>query len=285
VSRLALQLVALQGLGLVQDGGRPGRMHQGVPCGGPAVPELLGLSNRALGNRWDAPAIELWGSASVRLVGAPGFLSVDGELTRLEPGGTANIASAPGRRLRYLAVPGGLSVPCVLGGRGTLLVAGLGGHQGRPLRPGDVLPIGSPGAIPERSSPPLQASDGPIRVVAGPDLPDALGELVSHTFRISSVSDRVGTRLRGPRLQATGSQVLSTPMVRGAIQLPPGGEPVVLGPDHPTTGGYPVLAVVIRADWGRLGLRAPGAAVTFEAVSLAAARSAWAQVKSLFEAG
>ena len=100
--------------------------------------------------------------------------------------------------------------------------------------------------------------------------------LVSGDFTVSPTSDRVGMRLRGPPLpQADTGSGLSGPMVRGAIQVPASGEPIVLGPDHPTLGGYPVLAVVIRADWGALASRRPGEAVRFVAVSVDEAREAW----------
>jgi allophanate hydrolase subunit 2 len=158
-------------------------------------------------------------------------------------------------------------VPEVLGGRGTLPVAGLGGHEGRPLRKGDLLPVGhAPGCAGD--PPPLPRADTPIRIVPGPDLErfssKALDVLLGSEFRVSPRSDRVGTRLTGPPLERMGDDAgASAPMVRGAIQVPASGEPIVLGPDHPTMGGYPVLATVLSGDVGPLMMRAPGRAVLF----------------------
>lgn len=95
-----------------------------------------------------------------------------------------------------------------------------------------------------------------VRVVLGPDLEDfedvALGVLLENEFSVSPQADRVGTRLVGPRLlrkvALAAARRPSMPMVRGAIQVPPDGQPIVLGPDHPTTGGYPLIGVVVSAD-------------------------------------
>jgi allophanate hydrolase subunit 2 len=119
-----------------------------------------------------------------------------------------------------------------------------------------------------------------VRVLPGPDAPRlggaALEALLSGTFTVSPLGDRVGRRLAGPRIRhADGAAGGSSPMVRGAIQVPPSGEPIVLGPDHPTLGGYPVLAVVARVDLGRLGARRPGDAVRFQQVDLEDARRSW----------
>jgi allophanate hydrolase subunit 2 len=149
-------------------------------------------------------------------------------------------------------VAGGIDVPIVLGGRGTLLVAELGGWEGRPLRRGDRLPIGAIGASPWEVTVELSTR---VRVVLGPDRSafpkEALDLLLDAPFRISATSNRTGTRLEGPSLaRAPGAQELSCPMVQGAIQVPASREPIVLGPDHPTIGGYPVIATVVRHDLG-----------------------------------
>jgi allophanate hydrolase subunit 2 len=190
----------------------------------------------------------------------------DGTRRTLAAGASLTVA-CEGARVRYVAVRGGIDVPELLGARGTLLVASLGGHEGRALRRGDVLRAGdSPGldaAMP--SAPDLAAS---VRIVPGPDrsrFPDeALELLLSSSFVVDVRSDRVGIRLTGPTLPRLGSDSgPSSPMVRGAIQVPPSGMAVVLGPDHPTTGGYPVLATVIARDFGSLAARPPGTRVRF----------------------
>jgi 5-oxoprolinase (ATP-hydrolysing) subunit C len=266
-----ITVAAVAGLATVQDGGRHGRMHEGVPAGGPLVPELLARANAAVGNADDDPAIELFGAIS--LEGPRGTLVAgdDGTAHELgERGGSAPWRVAcGGARVRYVAVRGGIDVPWVLGGRGTLLLAGLGGHEGRALRRGDVLRAGAAPRGPRRPvSPPALDLDGDIFVVLGPDLDrfeaDAVDTLLASTFQVTPQSDRVGIRLSGPTLPGRGEAVgPSCPMTRGAIQIPPSGLPVVLGPDHPTTGGYPVLGTVVSASLGAIGARRVGAHVRF----------------------
>jgi allophanate hydrolase subunit 2 len=266
-----IEILAAAGLVTVQDGGRPGRMHEGVPPGGALVPELLAAANAAGGNPAGAAAIEIVGTLRVRAGGAPLTVAVDDDPAQmLAPGETLAVASSERTRARILAVAGGVDVPVVLGGRGTLLVAGLGGLDGRPLRAGDRLPVGTPGRV---GPPPPRVDLDPARplgVVPGPDLdrfaPDALVALLGAELTVTPVGDRAGIRLAAPApvaraLAARDATAPSAPMVRGAIQVTPSGELVALGPDHPVTGGYPVIATVIREDVGKLAARWPGARV------------------------
>ncbi|WP_338869104.1 biotin-dependent carboxyltransferase family protein [Myxococcus stipitatus] len=287
-----LEVTGMAGPVMVQDGGRPGQMHHGVPPGGALVPELLAMANRAVGNTWSAAALECLGPLEVRARGRALRLSVDGRPSFLLPDGERFRVPAPEHAsVSYLAVDGGLDVPQVLGGRGTLLVAKLGGHEGRLLRPGDLLPVGETRGSPEPVETAFPWEDPrPIRLTMGPDTEnfDALmaASLLGSAFTVSNASDRVGMRLQGPAL-AHGDEGSSTsrPMVRGAIQVTLSGEPIVLGPDHPTTGGYPLIATVIRADWGRLGARRPGASVEFQSVTQDEARDAWNEYARRFRGG
>jgi 5-oxoprolinase (ATP-hydrolysing) subunit C len=170
-------------------------------------------------------------------------------------------------RVIYVAVHGGFAAPEVCGGRGTQLSAGIGAA----LRAGESLTVeASPGAVP--SSPvPFVIDDAPLRIIPGPDaIPGALEALLASEFQISPSSDRVGTRLDGPALPARSGHGISRPMTRGAIELPPDGQPIVLGPEHPVTGGYPVIAVVATVDQGRLFARPIRARVQFKRSSGAA---------------
>jgi len=262
-----ITVVAVSGLVTVQDGGRPGHMHEGVPPGGALVPELLARANAAVGNAELEAGLEVFGALA--LAGAAGTLvaSDDGAVHDLGAGEPWRVG---GGRVRYVAVRGGLDVPRVLGGRGTLLGAGLGGHEGRSLRAGDVLSAASRASGP-RAAPAPPDLDAPVGVVPGPDLArfeaGALSLLLSSEFRVDPRSDRTGIRLVGPALpRLDDDRALSAPMVRGALQVPVSGAPIVLGPDHPTTGGYAVLATVLRGSLGSLGARAVGAAVRFVAV-------------------
>jgi biotin-dependent carboxylase-like uncharacterized protein len=262
----AIVVTRVAGVAMVQDGGRPGHMHEGVPPGGALVPELLVRANVAARNPPGAAAIESFGTLALEAREDVLVAFDDGTAHPLAAGASLAVA-CEGARVRYVAVRGGIDVPELLGGRGTLLVAALGGHEGRALRRGDVLRAGdSPGldaAMP--SGPDLVA---PICIVPGPDRrrfpDDALELLLSSSFVVDARSDRVGVRLTGPALPRLGGDSgPSSPMVRGAIQVPPSGMAVVLGPDHPTTGGYPVLATVITRDFGSLAARPPGGRVRF----------------------
>ena len=243
---MTIEIIRVAGLCTVQDLGRRGHMHEAVPPGGALVPELLIEANRRAGNRDDAPAIEVLGQLVVRVNG----------------GAEQAVESAP-LRVAYFAVSGGIDAPRLLDGRGTLLCAGLG----KPLARGDVLRAGNERATAITESEPFATSEY-ITVIAGPDLdafaPDALDELERATYRISPTSDRVGTRLEGPAVRRVdGFRERSRPMVIGALEVPRDGAPIVLGPEHPTTGGYPVIAVIASAELGRFFAIRLGGTVRF----------------------
>jgi 5-oxoprolinase (ATP-hydrolysing) subunit C len=274
-----IEVFQMAGLATVQDGGRPGHMHQGVPPGGALVPELLAMANLAAGNAAGEPAVELFGSIVLRVpVTAPPLrVAADREPAFLLGPGDRWSVTSRGARARYLAVQGAFDVPMVLGGRGTFLLGAFGGHEGRALRKGDRLLVGSVPRVPPPgpASPAFDPSTifdagAAIHVVPGPDLdrfaPGALDLLLGSPFEVSPKSDRVGARLLGAALpRADSDAAVSGPMVLGAIQVPGSGEPIVLGPDHPTTGGYPVIATVCRRDLGALMARPIGASVRFVA--------------------
>jgi allophanate hydrolase subunit 2 len=273
---MSLVVVRAAGLVTVQDLGRPGRMHEAVPPGGALVRDRLIAANRAVQNPDDAPAIEVLGHLVIRAEQALQVATDTTARCTLAAGDELTVASEP-RRVAYLAVRGGISAPLVLGGRGALLCAGLGGlvRAGQRFTTAELAaaePAAPEGAAPERAMPERAMPDevrkpapapsgadhtaGPIRIVEGPDTahfpPQALELLVSSEYRILPSSDRVGTRLDGPALPRTAAPEASRPMVIGAIEVPRDGKPIVLGPEHPTTGGYPVIAVVAFADLGRL---------------------------------
>lgn len=244
------------GLATIQDLGRPGRMHEGLAPGGALVPEMLIAANRAVGNVDGAPAIELLGRLRLR-VETPEAVAFGTHI--IESAGELVVESGV-LRVIYVAIHGGIASPLVCGGRGTQLSAGIGA----PLRAGDRLRI-EPSIAVVPSSPAPFLADGAIHVIPGPDdVPGALDGLLAGEFSISPHSDRVGTRLDGPVLPARSGHGVSRPMTRGAIELPPDGRPIVLGPEHPVTGGYPVIAVIATADQGRLFARPIRAAVRFK---------------------
>lgn len=266
-----IRVVALAGMATVQDAGRAGHMHEGVPPGGALVPELLARANVAAGNAPGEAALEVFGVVTLAADGERGPVLVaadDASAHELRAGTPWTVACA-GARVRYVAVRGGIDVPRVLGGRGTLVLASLGGLHGRPLRRGDVLPVGAAhaGPVATGNAPAAPDTAAPIAVVPGPDLdrfpPEALDVLLASSFTVDPTSDRAGIRLAGPPLPRAGDDTgASAPMVRGALQVPPAGL-IALGPDHPTTGGYPVIATIASASFGALAARPPGSPVRF----------------------
>jgi allophanate hydrolase subunit 2 len=260
---MTLAIVRALGLVTVQDLGRPGRMHEAVPPGGALVADRLIAANRAVRNPDDAPALEILGQLAIRAERALRVATDTLAPRELPAGGELVVASEP-RRVAYLAVRGGLAAPLVLGGRGALLCAGLGGL----VRTGQRFDLAGLAEVTAPPPPgPVAAPDAPIRLIVGPDWgafpPTALELLLSSEYRILPSSDRVGTRLDGPAVPRTDAPEVSRPMVLGAIEVPRDGKPIVLGPEHPTTGGYPVIAVVARADLGRLFSIRLGGSVRF----------------------
>jgi KipI family sensor histidine kinase inhibitor len=264
----SVAIVAAPACATVQDAGRPGHLHRGIPASGPLDLEAFTAANLAVGNDAGAAAIEIpLGALEVRAT-ADVIASIDGRAAASLAAGDVLRVDGRGAAVHYLAFAGGVMVPEVLGARATLVGARLGGHEGRPLRRGDVLAIGDPTGPPGRAAQPALELARPIAVTAGPHVarfpPGALAFLTSTEWRISRLLDRVGVRLEGPSVPRAGAdQAAPVPMVRGAIQVSTDGTPIVFGPDHPTTGGYPVLAVVQAGSMPALARRPPGAVVHF----------------------
>jgi antagonist of KipI len=200
----------------------------------------------------------------------------------------------------YIAVSGGIDLPAVFGSRSTYLRAQFGGIEGRALRSGDVLMPGPPSPLAHRIAAALWASgttaigrwtvatsarpaynDDPIvRVIPGAHhdlLDDASRErLISSTFKVSSNSDRMGYRLNGVELALREpTELLSEGVAFGTIQLPPGGEPIVLMADHQTTGGYPRIGEVASVDLPLIAQLKPGDLLRFRLVSVEKAQQAY----------
>ena len=262
---MTLRVHSALGLCTVQDLGRPGRMHEAVPPGGALVPERLIAANRLVGNPDEAPAFEILGQLAMSAEGPVELANDSGHRGRADARNRAIVQASDRCRVVYLAVRGGIAAPLVLGGRGTLLCAGLGGL----IRSGQRFELaGLPEVLPRATAGmPFLPPPGPIRLIAGPDSaafrPEALSLLLTSEYRILPSSNRVGTRLDGPALPRTDAPEVSRPMVLGAIEVPRDGKPIVLGPEHPTTGGYPIIAVVASADLGRLFSVRLGGSVRF----------------------
>lgn len=274
-------------LSTVQDLGRPGRMALGVAGSGALDRASLRQANRLVGNPVGAAGIEsLNGGLGLRAV-QDQALAVTGasvELVVSTPDGVERDVplhapfllrageilkqSAPAEGLRsYTAVRGGVLVEQTLGSSSTDSMSGLGPP---PLTPGSTLAVGAPGpgAVGEAELPRTPRSPELLRVVPGPreDWFDdgELARLCAVEWTVTAQSDRIGLRLDGPALRRSGDGELpSEGTVPGALQVPPSGLPVLFLADHPVTGGYPVIAVVVAADLDRAAQLPPGSVVRF----------------------
>lgn len=268
-----LRVIRSLGCVTVQDLGRPGGPRLGVPPGGAMDRGLLRACNAALGQAAGTPGLEVFlGQLTLEALQAC-RVAVDGRVHALGAGDTLTVNAEPPRACRCVALEGGVAVPLLLGSASTLLSCGLGGHHGRPLRRGDVLCAGgaapsplhmglpTPDARPTDSTP-LRVWPGPHGDRFGTDVWDVLG---ATRWEVSSTLNRVGTRLAGGALPRAGKDsALPVPMVRGAVQVTSDGTPVVLGPEHPVTGGYPVLGVMDPQDQDRFAQLRPGMTVRLQ---------------------
>jgi biotin-dependent carboxylase-like uncharacterized protein len=274
-----LEILRTGPLALVQDLGRVGLAHMGVSRSGAADRRAHTLANRLVANPDDRATIEVtFGGLSARVRGGGVDIAVTGADTDPCVGGTmfgsnsiqhvrdGEVISlgAPHAGLRsYLAVRGGIDVTPVLGSRSYDVMSAIGPL---PLQPGDVLPVGEhTDNYPELDQAPVAPISEhlvDLQVVPGPRDdwladPDAL---VHTIWMVSDRSDRVGMRLEGRPLQyRSPDRVLASEgATRGAIQVPPNGLPVILGPDHPVTGGYPVVGVIADHDIDKVAQVRPG---------------------------
>lgn len=276
VADAALVLEEVRGLSFIEDGGREGRLHQGMPPSGALLPGWLARANLAVGNAPDAAGIERYGALRVRARVNTVLSTEDGRPHRLRAGESMDLDWHGTTRAGYVAFAGGIDVPSILGGRGTHVRAGLSGLLGRALRKGDALRLFPASLAPATlaSREPLEGlGGGLIGVHPGPDLSHflegSIARLTSTEWRISHMSDRMGSRLEGGRIEhrKNGPPQESAPLVLGAIEVPPSGEPIVLGPEHPSTGGYPVIGVVRAEDLPAFLSRPLGSTVRFTLAS------------------
>ena len=290
----ALEIIRAGALTTLQDLGRPGYAHLGVPRSGALDLTAHRLANHLVGNEPGAATLEstLTGvtvraltPTIVAVCGAVAPIRRDGHPApwaapiALRAGETLDIGIATQGVRNYVAFAGGVAVPAVLGSRATDLLSGLGPRK---LRGGDVLPLGTP------SHPARPADTYPVTVTAPDPNPDhesafelpilpgpraahfpdhAWRTLTSSDYTVSQSSNRIALRLEGPPLPRTGPDTIpSEGTVLGAIQVPADGRPIVFLADHPPTGGYPVIAVVPVAALDLAAQAPPGARLRFRRV-------------------
>lgn len=289
-----IEVVKAPPFATVQDQGwRTGRA-MGLPCGGAMHSALLRRANQLVGNAADCAGLE-WalGPGALRLlrdavlcVARDAEVRIEGSIVAppvffVNAGAVVDIVPRGRDRFVYVAIAGGIDVPLVMGSRSTYLPGRLGGFEGRRLTTGDRLPIGVANA-PVR---PLEGDEAlprgtgalTLRVTRGPQWDrfgaEAQATLLHGEYTVAPASDRMGYRLSGPPVRPRDAATLpSEAACAGAVQIPDGGEPIVLMPDGPTVGGYSKMVVVIRPDLGELAQCQPGRAVVFRDISLEEAR-------------
>lgn len=280
---MSLRVVELSGSVLVQDLGRPGRSALGVSPSGVFDRSAARQANTLVGNPVEAAVLEVLGSVTLRasratavaVAGAPGPVTIDGvpvssmRTLHVPEEGELLIGVPVAGLRRVVAIRGGVAVDPVLGSRSTDTLSGLGPA---PLRVGASVAV-----LPGASGPDLRqldvgvrgVGDLTVRVVLGPRddwfTPAAIDTLLRTGWTVSDRSDRIGVRVDGPPLErAVPGELESEPVLRGSIQVTSAGLPVVLGPDHPATGGYPVVGVVLDTDTDLLAQAAPGRIIRFQ---------------------
>lgn len=278
----------------VQDGGRFGAQRYGLTPSGAMDRLALAAANYLAGNALFGPAIEVGpygatfiargGPVRVALSGAPRRADIgaravawDTSVT-IADGETLKLGMAQGGSFSYLAIEGGIEGEPMFGSLAVNARAGLGSPFPRPLQAGDELSVAAASAGPERRIDLPATAVGPIRVVPGPQNDefgdDAFSLFLDSEWKISATSDRMGYRLEGPVIKHLhGHNIVSDGTVNGSIQVPGNGQPIVLMSDRGTSGGYPKIATVISADFGRFSQIPAGTAFRFKAISMEEAQA------------
>jgi biotin-dependent carboxylase-like uncharacterized protein len=268
----------------VQDLGREGFGPMGVSPSGAADSIALRAGNWLVGNPPNAAGLEMTLLGGTFLFPQGGIVALTGSdfgapipmwtSVNLESGATLRLGSTQSGARCYLCIQGGIIVKLFLGSASTHVLSGLGGLEGRALRKGDVLSIGEADAsFPNRTISPM-AYRKCIRVTAGPQskwFPHS--SLYGGAYRVTEEANRMGLRLDGPPIPSpSGAKMITEGVSLGAVQVPPGGQPIILFVEQQTTGGYPKIANVISADLPSVGQLRPRDEIRFELVSLDTAR-------------
>jgi antagonist of KipI len=282
----------------VQDLGRPGFGAIGVSPSGAADPVSLRLGNRLVGNEEAAAALEMTlhgggfrflDDAVAALAGSDFGATLDGAAIdtgvsfAIRAGQTLGTGATRSGARCYLCVQGGIVVPKFLGSASTHMLSGLGGFEGRALRKADVLRIGDARGPfhPRHLAPDLMqrlSERTVLRVTPGPQAEwfsdEALAAFHGGAYRVGEQSNRMGLRLEGAPVMMHRLRAMMTEGVSlGAIQIPPGGSPIILFVEQQTTGGYPKIANIIAADLHRVGQLRPRDEIRFEPVTFEAAQA------------
>jgi antagonist of KipI len=307
-----MSLIEVRAPGLlttVQDLGREGFGPMGVSASGAADPVALRIGNRLAGNAEGAAGLEMTligGTFAfpertvVALAGSDFGATLDDKCVEMwssvevRPGQTLRMGPTRAGARCYLCMRGGIDVKLFLGSASTHLLSGLGGFEGRALRKGDVLRIGTAAGsfrtfrkrkVAAKAVAQLEPRKV-LRVTAGPQR-DCFSEearkmFYAGTYRVAEESNRMGLRLEGTTIaSAAGGEKLSEGVCLGAVQITVSGLPIILFVEQQTTGGYPKIANVISADFSSLGQLRPRDEVRFELVEIETARALLAEQEKL----
>lgn len=288
----SLSILRASPLMSIQDQGRFGYRSRGLSTSGAIDRDSHAIANTLVGNAATAAALEFAlvggtfsadGDVLIAVTGGACRVEIDGkpvpawESHRLRTGEILSIGPLKGAVWGYLAVSGGIDTVPVLGSRSTHLRTGVGGHHGRALATGDVVPLGPSSApAPLMLGHPYLRRRSPICIVPGPqdDYFDtaAWKTFLTQPYQVTALRDRMAMVLEGPRLQAfKGHDIVSDATVAGSIQVPGSGKLIVLTADGQTTGGYPKIATVASSELARLAQMPSGLGLTFRAISADAA--------------
>jgi antagonist of KipI len=273
----------------VQDLGRKGHLAQGVSIGGAVDPIALRLANLLVGNAEDLPALEITLTAPELEFEKDGWIAVCGARfegvsswrpIRVYEGDRLKFGSRVQGCRAYLSICGGFDVEPIMGGRGTFLPAAFGGFEGRALRDGDLIHsvpservLTGHWSIDERVLP-RYSREPTVSVIAGSQAGEFGDAFYAERFAVTARSNRMGIRLEGPALTRTsGTELISSAVAPGTVQVPPDGNPIVLMADAQTLGGYPRIAHVALADIPLLAQLAPGDGVRFKRITVAEAHA------------
>jgi antagonist of KipI len=283
----------------VQDLGRFGQLRFGIPPSGPMDRRAFVIANRLVGNpdtaaalecTYMGPRFEVAEACTIAVTGAPAPVTVNREpapawtTIALRPGDQVRLGAPKSGVYSYVAFAGGLDVPVVFGSRATFVRGRLGGLEGRALKAGDALACAAAPPPRRRTADPRVIPDfgaaPEIRVVLGPQADrftdEGIAALLGNPYEMLPQSDRMGARLRGPRVgHVRGHDIISDGIPLGGIQVPGDGQPIVLLVDRQSTGGYTKVATVCSIDIGRLGQVKPGQRLTFRAIDVAEAHRLW----------
>ncbi|WP_347551661.1 biotin-dependent carboxyltransferase family protein [Pseudalkalibacillus hwajinpoensis] len=272
----------------IQDNGRSGYQQYGIVVAGAMDPFSMNIANFLVGNPGNeavlevtvmGPTIDVVGDAVIAISGGDLSPKVNGEKApmwksfEVKEGDRLEFGQPVEGARSYVSVAGGFDIPLVMGSKSTYLRAGIGGLDGRALEKGDVLNgTGGVNGISGRALHPEEVptykKEMDIRVVMGPHLnafsDAAVQTFLSSTYEVTPKSDRMGFRVKGPKIEhETSADIISEAIPLGGIQVPANGEPIILMADRQTTGGYTRIGTVISRDIPYLAQAMPGCKIRF----------------------